>query len=341
MPPHTDFADYIGALLDELSARRHEVREPFTTVYIGGGTPSVLPIPQLQRLALGLGLERDRVEEFTIEANPDDISPQWCRAVRELGATRVSIGVQSFVDDELAVIGRRHSAAGALQAIDTIRAEGISEISIDLIYGLPRQTPDSWRRSLEMATRIGVPHLSAYTLTYERGTRLYAMRQAGKMTEATDEMIETMYAMLVEHTRAYGFEHYEISNFALPGHHARHNSSYWEGVPYLGIGASAHSFDGYCRRWNPRNLKAYMASPQAAFDVEYPDKNTIYNDTVMTALRTARGLRLELLAPAERRIVDRYVSRGMMEMMPDGRCRIAERHWLISDSIISDLFRVD
>ena len=341
MPPRMDMGQYVDALLAEFSARREEVPAPFSTVYVGGGTPSVLPVDELLRLIRGVVPDPASIEEFTVEANPDDITPDWCGAVKAAGVSRVSLGVQSFVDAELEAVGRRHSAADALRAIDTIRQAGVEEISIDLIYGLPGQTMDSWSHSLDVAMSAGVPHLSAYTLTYEPGTRLYARRQAGKIIEATDDTIEAMYVMLVERTRRNGYCHYEISNFALPGHHARHNSSYWAGIPYLGIGAAAHSFDGRCRRWNPRSLKEYMAAPVAAFEVEEPDGNTLYNDAVMTALRTSHGIQTDIFNGAELRLIERYVSRGMMEYTSDGRCRIAEKHWLVSDSIISDLFRVD
>jgi len=341
MLPRMDMGRYVDALLVELAARCREVPAPFSTIYIGGGTPSVLPVVELQRLIRGAVRDLSAVEEFTVEANPEDITPAWCEAIMAAGVSRVSLGVQSFVDAELEAVGRRHSAADALRAVATLREAGMAEISIDLIYGLPRQTMESWSHSLDVAMSAGVPHLSAYTLTYEPGTRLYARRQAGKVMEAADETIEAMYGLLVDRMRSAGFRHYEISNFAMPGHHARHNSSYWTSIPYLGIGAAAHSFDGRCRRWNPRSLKDYMANPASAFEIEEPDCNTIYNDAVMTALRTSRGISTEIFDSAELRLIERYAGRGMMEYTPDGRCRIVEKYWLVSDSIISDLFRVD
>lgn len=333
-------ASYVDALLIEFRARRNEVPAPFRTVYIGGGTPSLLPVDELVRLIDGLGLERGSVVEFTVEANPEDVTPEWCGTVSRAGVTRVSLGVQSFVDTELAAVGRRHSAADALAAVGRLHAAGIDDVSIDLIYGLPGQTMETWRQSLDVAWNTGVTHLSAYTLTYEPGTRLYARRQAGKVVEAPDDLIVDMYAELTAQARAHGFGHYEISNFARPGHEARHNSSYWTGVPYLGIGAAAHSYDGSVRRWNPRNLPAYMAAPDASSEVELLDADSAYNDAVMTGLRTARGIELSLLDDGERRLVDRYISRGMMEMLPAERVRITEPDWLVADSIISDLFRV-
>ncbi len=340
LPMRIDASDYIDALLLEFNARKKEITEPFRTVYIGGGTPSVLPLSGIVRLLSSLELDWSRVEEATIEANPEDITTEWCAAVKQAGITRVSLGVQSFIDTELATVGRRHSAADALNAVRILRNAGIRDISIDLIYGLPGQTPDSWRSSLDTAWKTGADHLSAYTLTYEPGTRLYARRQAGKIVETDDDVIVSMYMDLTAEARRHGFNHYEISNFARIGHEARHNSAYWKGVPYLGIGAAAHSYDGCVRRWNPRSLSAYMTDPASSCEMESLDADAVHNDMVMTGLRTAHGIGLTLLDESELRLVGRYVDSGMMSLLADDRVRIAEQHWLVADSIISDLFRV-
>lgn len=341
LPMRIEASDYIDALLLEFKARREEIPEPFRTVYIGGGTPSVLPLSGIIRLLSSLSLDWSGVEEATVEANPEDITAEWCAAVQQAGITRVSLGVQSFIDTELKSVGRRHSAADALNAVKTLQDAGIRDISIDLIYGLPGQTLDSWRISLDTAWKTGANHLSAYTLTYEPGTRLYARRQAGKVIETGDDTIVSMYRDLTAEASRHGFIHYEISNFARTGHEARHNSAYWKGVPYLGIGAAAHSYDGCVRRWNPRSLSAYMADPVSSCERECLDANAVHNDMVMTGLRTARGIDLTLLDESELRMVRRYVDRGMMSLLADDRVRIAERHWLVADSIIADLFRVD
>lgn len=319
---------YADALMRELRARRREVGE-LQTVYIGGGTPSTMPPALLSPLlALAPG-------ERTVEVNPDDITPAYADALLRAGANRVSMGIQSLDNAELRAVGRRHTAAAAVEAYRTLRAAGFANISLDLIYGLPGQTPDGWRRTLEATLALGPDHLSAYLLSYEPGTRLDAMRRAGKVSEVSDDAAELMYATLCELTRAAGMTHYEISNFAMPGREARHNAAYWDGTPYLGLGPGAHSFDGTLRRYNPSDLKAYMAAPERAATVDEETAANRFNDTVMTALRTARGLDPALLTPAEL-----ATARPLLEPTPDGRIRIAESAWLRSDPIIIDLLRV-
>lgn len=319
---------YADALMRELRARRREVGE-LQTVYIGGGTPSTMPPALLAPLlALAPG-------ERTVEVNPDDITPAYADALMRAGANRVSMGIQSLDDAELRAVGRRHTAAAAVAAYRTLRAAGFANISLDLIYGLPGQTPDGWRRTLEATLDLGPDHLSAYLLSYEPGTRLDAMRRAGKVAEVSDDAAEQMYATLCELTRAAGMTHYEISNFAMPGREARHNAAYWDGTPYLGLGPGAHSFDGTLRRYNPSDLKAYMAAPERAATVDEETPANRFNDTVMTALRTARGLDPAILTPAEL-----ATARRLLEPTPDGRLRIAESAWLRSDPIIISLLRV-
>ncbi|MBO4379726.1 MAG: radical SAM family heme chaperone HemW [Muribaculaceae bacterium] len=292
---------YVTAIVDEYAMRRGEVSEPFSTIYIGGGTPSLLTLAQLRTMLDGIRHfgDFDGVVEMTIEANPDDVTTEWVRGVKSLGVNRVSIGVQSLNDDELRAINRRHDSATALRAIDILRKEEIEEISADLIYGLPRQTVESWADSLSRLLSLRLPHFSAYCLQYEPGTRLYAMREKGSVEEASDSVIEQMYGILVENARTAGYHHYEISNFCLEGHHARHNSAYWDLTPYVGLGPSAHSFDGQVRRFNPSNLKKYLntiESGKVAAVVEDETDVDKFNDYVITALRTAKGIDIGLLS---------------------------------------------
>jgi len=320
-------ATYFAALERELAARRGEV-DGFRTVYVGGGTPSAVNPDRLAPLlALAPG-------ERTVEVNPEDVTPGYAEALLRAGANRVSMGVQSLVDGELAAVGRRHTAARAREAFADLRAAGFDNISLDLIYGLPGQTLGSWRYSLGETLALGPEHLSAYLLSYEEGTLLTARMKAGKLVEAPEELVGLMYGELCAATRAAGFEHYEISNFARPGFYARHNSAYWDMTPYLGLGPGAHSFDGTMRRANPANLKAYLADPAAAAVVEEETADNRFNDLLITALRTARGIDPSVFTSAE--IIK---ARTLLQPTPQGRLRIAERDWLRSNSIILEFIR--
>ena len=337
--------DYITALIDEYRLRKDEVNEPLSTVYIGGGTPSILPMPTLSRLVESLG--HPVLEEFTIEANPEDVTPEWVDAIIRMGINRVSIGIQSLVDSELKAINRRHSAARAEEALMTLKSGGIAEISGDLIYGLPGQSLESWNYSLNKLIGYGLTHISAYNLSYEPGTRLYAQLISGKVNEASDETIESMYALLTDSLRKNGYEHYEISNFAQPGHRAHHNSNYWNMIPYIGLGVSAHSFDGKTRRANGNRIKDYIKSINSAntyYEVEEESPENILNDYIITALRTRDGINLNdmrlrfnsdtvenLLSSAKR-----YIASGRL-IKTDESLSLSETAILISDSIFRDL----
>ncbi|MCM1022090.1 MAG: radical SAM family heme chaperone HemW [Muribaculum sp.] len=341
-----DFRSYLNALAAEWTMRQHELTQPVSTIYIGGGTPSIVSPAILAELTDKLPTAA--VEEFTIEANPEDVTPQWVAGIRELGINRVSMGAQSMNDSELKAVGRRHDAAGTERAYATLRDGGIENISLDLIYGLPGQTLKTWEFSVGKLLDMHPEHLSAYSLTYEEGTRLNAMRLAGKVNPADDEITEAMYKLLCEQTSAAGYEHYEISNFALAGKHARHNSSYWDFTPYVGLGVSAHSFDGNrTRRSNPADIAGYIASMQSSrpFCVEEEESRAeLYNDYVITHLRTLHGIDLADVTNklgssfAEQLLSDcrRHVATGTIELKND--ClRIPQHYWLISDAILRDL----
>ncbi len=317
---------YAEALEKELSARN--IADLYQTVYIGGGTPSTMPARLLRsffKLAEG---------EKTVEVNPEDVSDLMAEQWLEAGANRVSMGIQSVVDGELRAVGRRHSAAQALEAFQTLRRAGFENISVDLIYGLPGQTPASWRRSLEMVLALHPEHLSAYSLSYEPGTLLHTRLMTGRITETPEEQVVEMYSDLCNLSRRVGFEHYEISNFARPGYHSRHNSAYWDGTPYLGLGPGAHSFDGEIRSYNPPNFPDYMAYPAGSFRIEEETATERYNDMIMTALRTARGLDPRLLNPDEL-----AEARRLLIATPEGRLRISEPDWLRADPITISLLR--
>ena len=342
--------NYIDALLVEAVERKKELNtETLTTVYLGGGTPSLLSSTQLSKLVNGLKKVFDfsDVEEFTIEVNPDDVTPECIQQSKSLGINRVSMGVQSFNDEDLRFMNRRHTGKQATDAIHIIKEAGINNISIDLIYGIPGQNIEIWKNNVDTAILLSVQHISAYTLMYEEGTRLSVMRSLGKITEVDDDVVAVMYDYLVAQLKSNGYTHYEISNFALPGFHSRHNSSYWNLTPYLGLGVAAHSFDGTVRRYNPSNLKKYLdalGEGELCVEVENITKAEKYDEYVMLRLRTADGIDADELT---HRFGEEYyqffiektkplVSEGSL-INENGRYDIPEKHIMISDNISCDL----
>lgn len=341
---------YIDALLVEAVLRKNELNsETITTVYLGGGTPSLLSITQLSKLVNGLKKVFDfsDVEEFTIEVNPDDVTADYIHQAKSHGINRVSMGVQSFSDEDLRFINRRHTAMQATDAIHIIKKAGIDNISIDLIYGISGQNIEIWKNNVDTAISLSVQHISAYTLMYEKGTRLSVMRSLGKITEVDDDVVAAMYDYLVAQLKSNGYIHYEISNFALPGFHSRHNSSYWNLTPYLGLGVAAHSFDGTVRRFNPSNLKKYLdtlGEGKLCVEVEKITQAEKYDEYVMLRLRTADGIDADELM---HRFGEEYyqffiekakplVSEGSL-INENGRYYIPENHIMISDNITCDL----
>lgn len=342
--------NYIDALLVETVERKKELNtETLTTVYLGGGTPSLLSSTQLSKLVNGLKKVFDfsDVEEFTIEVNPDDVTADYIQQAKSHGINRVSMGVQSFSDEDLRFINRRHTAKQATDAIHIIKEAGIDNISIDLIYGIPGQNFEIWQNNVDTAISQSVQHISAYTLMYEEGTRLSVMRSLGKIKEVDDDVVAAMYDYLVAQLKSNGYTHYEISNFALPGFHSHHNSNYWNLSPYLGLGVAAHSFDGTVRRFNPSNLKKYLdalCEGKLCVEVEKITKAEKYDEYVMLRLRTADGIDAEELM---HRFGEEYyqffiekakplVSEGSL-INENGRYYIPENHIMISDNITCDL----
>ena len=343
--------DYVEALIAEARLRKAELNgKPVKTLYMGGGTPSQLPLPLLARLIDGLKatLDLNAVQEFTLEANPDDVTPEWSAAVRALGVNRVSMGVQSFQDAVLRLVGRRHTARQAIDAVASLRHAGIDNISIDLIYGLPGQRLETWAESVRQAVDLRPQHISAYGLTYEPGTRLWQQRECGEVVEASEDQYLDMYRILVGLLQTAGYEHYEISNFALPGYRSRHNSSYWNETPYLGLGAAAHSYDGTMRRSNPADLCGYIrriTSGQPACQVEDLAWWERYDERVMLGLRTADGvdahrLRSDFGDKAWAHFVSearRHIDAGNMICTDDGRYILTSDGIVLSDSVMRDL----
>ena len=345
-----DFSRYIDCVIREFQYRKGELGgEDIKTLYIGGGTPSLIPVMLIDKISKAFE-PLGTIEEFTIEVNPDDVTEEYADSLSRTSVNRVSMGVQSFDDEELRLLGRRHNSKGAVDAVDRLKKSGFSNISIDLIYGIPGQSLESWRKSVDMAIAMDVPHISAYGLTYEDGTRLMQMLKKGVIREAADEVYVEMFEVLCSKLREAGYEHYEISNFARPGMHSRHNSAYWDFTPYIGLGPSAHSFDGKLRRYNPVGIRKYIDSIEEkgyAYSVDGETDDELYNEWVMTRLRTSSGLDLADLRErfgdkyykSALPVVERYRDEGCVAFDGD-KVTLTEAGMLVSDMIFRDLFMV-
>ena len=341
---------YIDAVGRELKLRRLELRgEPIETIYLGGGTPSALEKEDLHRL-FGQ-IDCTTAAEITLEANPDDLTEAYVQALRHLPINRMSIGIQSFHDRTLKLVGRRHTAEQAIEAVRRCQRSGLTNISIDLIYGMPGESLDDWDYSLQQAIALEVPHISAYHLTYEEDTRLWMMKEQGKVTPIDEEQSIKAFELLRTRLLAAGYEHYEISNFALPGYHSRHNSSYWKGIPYLGLGPGAHSYDGSSRRWNLSNVTEYIATPEGAdvpHEVEQLSTEERYDERIITELRTAQGIDLTQLltdfGPTYHQhclqCAAPYIEQKQLIRTADEHLRLTPESIFISDAIMRELMAV-
>ena len=358
-----DWNPYVEALLHEISDRVNSLDVPPTTLYFGGGTPSLLPSALLARVAaaiseaFGVTLPScpaptgHLIEEFTVEVNPDDITSEKASALRQAGATRISMGVQSFDDDFLRWMHRRHTAADAVAAFDRLRKAGFDNLSLDLIFGFTGLDEARWMQSIEQALSLQPEHISCYQMM-------------GRWADGDEEHCRRQYALLQERLSAAGFEQYEISNYARPGFASRHNSAYWSREPYLGFGAGAHSFDGDRRRsWNTPDIDAYMASEMpdqvrhdgsdqvrhdgsdpVRHDSETLSDREIFEEKLMLALRTAEGLRLSALTPweqallAQKEPVLEHLSRTGKIQRDADFVRLVPEAFFVSDDIIRSLF---
>lgn len=345
--------EYVDAVLKEARIRQDELgNEVIHTLYLGGGTPSVLPINDITHLINGLRevFDLSQVHEFTFEMNPDDVSEEYIHTLKSLGVNRISMGVQTFNNDELKFLHRRHDATIAIKAFHTLRKVGFDNINLDLIFGLPNQTMQTWQENVQKVIELNPEHISCYSLMYEEGTILTRMLRKGEIEEINEDVSLEMYEYLTAQLKDNGYEHYEISNYARKGYHSRHNSAYWNLTPYFGLGAGAHSFDGEKRRYNPNNTSLYISNilkGKKVYIVEDENIDERYNDFVMTALRTMWGLdetRLKELFKPEivewfQRSAKLHIANGTMNF--DGKKYIlTEKGIMQSDSIFRDLFRV-
>lgn len=334
---------YVDAMIRELQLTTSPRHEQCSTIYIGGGTPSTLSTALLDQLFAALP---QGAEEFTMECNPDDITPEFAEWITSSRVNRVSMGAQTFCDDRLRWLNRRHRSHQVDHAVQLLRDAGIRNISIDLMFGFPGETLDDWQRDIDHALMLRPEHISAYSLMYEEGTPLYRMLERGEIEEIDDELSLKMYDTLIDRLTAAGYEHYEISNFCLAGHHSRHNSSYWRQVPYLGIGAAAHSFDGNHRWSNIADIKEYISSINAGKlprEVESIDRRTRYNDIVTTAMRTREGICLNDLNATERDYLLAQAKPHILAqrlVLTDTHLHLTRKGIYTSDDIMSDLIQL-
>lgn len=340
----------VEAIDTEIILRRHEIEEDIETIYFGGGTPSILEPAQISKL---LNTIRNNYPiahstEITLEANPDDISLEKALAWKQMGINRFSVGVQSFADENLRWMNRAHDASQSIACIHTIREAGFENFSIDLIYGTPGQTQAGWISDLEQAIQLKIPHLSCYALTVEEGTALHHMIGSGKKERiSADEQAERFEA-LVKHSSAAGYEHYEISNLALPGKESKHNAAYWEGKPYLGVGPSAHSFSGNKRSWNIADNLQYIQSIEAGIlPCEAEELRSIdqLNEYIMTALRSIKGIQKDIVVKKWGLEKWASIQRGMQPFLTNGKAMATDEGYTLTtegrffaDGIASSLF---
>ncbi len=354
------FGQFADALVAEVRMRGQEIADDTNTLYIGGGTPSVLPLCVFERLleALREVGHGGPYDEFTVEVNPEDIvdrGEDYVKGLIALGVNRISMGVQSFDDGILKFMNRRHSADVARKAYAILENAGVRNISVDLIFGLPQLSDDQWRDTLKSALGIsssGRPpqHISAYQLSVEPGSMLARLVEKGRFEEASEELCEHQYSMLCAALADAGYHHYEISNFAQPGYEAVHNSAYWKHIPYVGFGPGAHSFcDGsrcHCntlarrplRQWNRPDLQAYIADPVSVQEYEILDDQQLILEKIMLALRTSEGIDAAFLEEnCDTDALARTLQGGSLVRMDNDRIRVPESRFFVSDGIIADI----
>lgn len=345
---------YMDALIREIHMRKDDFARLGTslspsstsTVYFGGGTPSSLSVCDIERIVGALeSTFNGTPSEVTLEMNPDDVTKDYIKAVRQVGINRISMGIQTFDDSRLQFIRRRHNASQAEKAVMTIREEGIHNVSIDLMFGFPNQTMDEWVTDIEKAIALHPTHISAYSLMYEEDTPLFRMLQKGEINQIDDETSLAMYTELINRLTANGYEHYEISNFAMPGYRSVHNSSYWHDTPYLGFGAAAHSYNKDTRSWNIPDLKKYIESIESGVlpsESEVIDADTHYNDLITTTLRTREGLNLDDLPQKYREYAlvnaRKSISEHLLEAT-DSHIRLTREGLFVSDMVMSELIK--
>lgn len=342
--------EYTDAVCKELGMRKEYIKnEEIRTIYFGGGTPSTLPIPLLQKICDTIYSNYNVCNdtEVTIECNPDDLTTEFLAELRKLPFNRISMGVQSFNNAQLKRLGRRHNAEKAHQAIKNSREAGYSNISIDLMFALPGSTLEEWEQTISEAISLKPEHISAYNLMYEEDTPLHRALQRGDFEELSEEENVEQFQILITKMKEAGYRHYEISNFAIPGHESRHNSSYWNDTAYIGCGAAAHSYNGTSREWNISDIKEYIKgieNSERNYEIEHLTEEERYNDTILTRLRTADGIPLNWMKEKFSEKLNRYMLATAQKHIECGNLKktdetlsLTEKGIFISDAVIRDL----
>lgn len=367
--PHAEKANtmdlYVDALCKEAVTEKNylfgeysNTAERIETIYFGGGTPSQLQACHIEKIFCCIADNyADRMlnysdMEISLECNPDDITTEFAENLRHLPINRISMGAQTFSDERLKFLRRRHKASDVRTAIERLRRVGIENISIDLMFGFPNETIEQWQLDIDKAIALNVEHISAYSLMYEEGTPLYQLLKKGLVKDMDEELYRSMYDSLIERLAIANYEQYEISNFAKLTYSAvspfrsRHNSAYWANKPYLGIGASAHSYNLSTRRWNMDNLQEYIdgiTNNRPIYEVETIDANTHYDDMVTTALRTKSGIDLSALpSPYKEHIAKAsapLISQGLLAIT-DNHLHLTRNGIYVSDFVMSELMYV-
>jgi oxygen-independent coproporphyrinogen-3 oxidase len=324
--------EYVGAVRDEVSGMRFAVLPSvltdglkknlkIETIYFGGGTPTILSVHLLEKImnVIYENFEVAEDVECTIEGNPEQCSLEYLKDLIKLGFNRISIGIQSFNDDVLRFLGRTHSGKDALFAVENAQQAGFENISIDLIYGIYLRSLQDWKQELKTAFSLPVKHLSAYSLTVEENTLLHKKISQQKIENMDEEQSLQEMKLLMDEAEKHGFEHYEVSNFALKDYHAKHNSNYWNGTPYFGFGASAHSFNGNTRSWNISNVEKYIQAieqNEPCFEVEHLTPTDQYNEYVLLRLRTKTGINLKHLEDCFGKEKKDYLLQSLQKINP-------------------------
>lgn len=343
---------FLSQLLKELEDRQNFFTgsdEIIESIYFGGGTPSLLAVEQLKEILAVIrgNFALNNAAELTIEVNPDDLNIEYLEGLKNIGFNRISLGIQSFFDEDLNTMGRRHNADQSRMVIDQTFEAGFENVGIDLIYGLPWSDQNRFLENLKIINQYPLKHLSAYHLTIEPGTQFGRDKKRKKLSEIEEEQSEQLFWMLHDEAEKMGFEHYEISNFCRDGLYSRHNTSYWTGKSYLGAGPGAHSFDGIRRFWNKSDLHQYLESGyQRGISNEILTENDRFNERLMLGLRTRRGIELEdlkanhsgLMSQFEKNI-QKWTDRGFLQQ-EGGRIFGTRKGWFLIDGIIEDLFEV-
>lgn len=346
--------EFTDTLVQEIELKRNYLgNATISSIYFGGGTPSLLSSSQLKTITdkIFSVFPVNNDCEITLEANPDDLSEDFIKNLSSLPFNRLSVGIQSFDDRDLKLLNRRHNGLQAKNVIINAKKSGFRNISVDLIYGIPGQTIEMWDAQLNQALELDVEHISAYGLTYEEGTALWTQRKKGKVEETDDEVMIKMYELMLLKFKDKAYEAYEISNFSKPGFRSRHNSAYWKFTPYVGLGPSAHSFNGISRQWNASSISGYnlmVKNGEECESLEILTPKDIYNDFVMVSLRTSEGIDLKILKEMHGqdafeyclRNAGSFISRDFLSIR-DEKLLLTENGVRISNLIICELMKTD